>query len=445
METKPTLNSDSEQLAARADRVRTLVRRQARRAFVVEFAGTPKAGKSTSVAVIKQFFEQCGFRVHLLKERAADCPLPMKGHFFFNTWTMCSMLAEVLATVDTETDLLILDRGVFDALMWLELQHRRGQVTDDEKAIFASFVTLERWRRLIDLTFVVTVDPEVAMLRENSARIIPKLGSLMNPGALAEINDVLSAVAAEHVKSFTLKDFNTSSGDVIASNKQLTALLLDAFEAFADPEILAVPRSVLETVGLQSSNDDASLLGDADALRALDAIVEAVVSRKRSSLEEDDEFVQLVGCGLPHDQSSRLFLLKRTEKDAKSGQYGRYTLWKGCHLECGAELPLHVDALLDAAASQLVRRISEDFHLAIPLRPSFRAITWKRTEKHAGLLFEVPIDSAEAVRHMGQKEFKRQGRFEPHKGDLFKTRDDLLRTDGIEAWSRSYLEWTKAS
>jgi len=74
-----TQDANVQELEARAKKLRELVRKQARRAFVVEFAGTPKAGKSTSVATIKQFFEQCGFRVHLLKERAADCPLPMKG------------------------------------------------------------------------------------------------------------------------------------------------------------------------------------------------------------------------------------------------------------------------------------------------------------------------------------------------------------------------------
>jgi hypothetical protein len=99
------------ELKRRAEELLPIVRRQARRAFVVELAGTPKAGKSTSVATIKQFFKTCGFRVHLLKERAADCPLPMKGHFFFNSWTTATMLAEVLQTVDTDTDLLVVDRA----------------------------------------------------------------------------------------------------------------------------------------------------------------------------------------------------------------------------------------------------------------------------------------------------------------------------------------------
>lgn len=108
-------------LEAAAKSLLPVLHKQARRAFVLELTGTPKAGKTTSVNTLRSFFKECGYRVHLLNERAADCPLPMKGHFFFNAWTTATMLSEVLETYDTDVDLLILDRGFFDALIWLQL------------------------------------------------------------------------------------------------------------------------------------------------------------------------------------------------------------------------------------------------------------------------------------------------------------------------------------
>jgi len=167
------------ELANRARTLLPILREQARRSFVLEITGTPKAGKTTSVAVLERFFKDCGFRVHVLKEKAAECPLTMKGHFFFNTWTACSMLAEVLATVDTNVDLLILDRGFFDALIWLELQCRKGQVTEAERKAFEEFFLLERWRGLVDATIVVTTTPETAIERENAPLIVPRSGSVM--------------------------------------------------------------------------------------------------------------------------------------------------------------------------------------------------------------------------------------------------------------------------
>ena len=43
----------------------------ASRAFVIEFAGTPKSGKSTTVEAIRHFLSRSGFRVHVLVERAS--------------------------------------------------------------------------------------------------------------------------------------------------------------------------------------------------------------------------------------------------------------------------------------------------------------------------------------------------------------------------------------
>lgn len=181
-----------ERLLDEASALLTILRTQARRAFVIELTGTPKAGKSTSVTTLQTFFKDAGYQVHLLKERAADCPLPMKGHFFFNAWTTATMLAEVLETQETPVDILILDRGFFDALVWLELQARRDQVTLDEKKTFSDFVLLERWRSLVDVTVIMKVEPEIALRREHGSQIVPRTGSMMNPRSLREFNGALA-------------------------------------------------------------------------------------------------------------------------------------------------------------------------------------------------------------------------------------------------------------
>jgi hypothetical protein len=138
----------------------------AARAFVIEFAGTPKSGKSTAVEAIRHFFSRQQFRVHVLSERAAQCPIPMKGHLFFNTWCATSMLAELLENIETDTDIIIVDRGIFDALVWLLLQRERGELTDQEAEAIEAFLLLDRWRSLIDLSVVMSVDAEIAMKRE---------------------------------------------------------------------------------------------------------------------------------------------------------------------------------------------------------------------------------------------------------------------------------------
>src|SRR5438270_385095 len=128
--TDSDLTPQIQALEGRAARVRKLLEKEfARRAFVLEFAGTPKSGKSTSVEAVRHFFTRNGLRVHVLAERAAMCPIPMKGHLFFNTWCLASMLAELLANFESETDIIIVDRGLMDSLVWLVMQRARGEIT----------------------------------------------------------------------------------------------------------------------------------------------------------------------------------------------------------------------------------------------------------------------------------------------------------------------------
>jgi hypothetical protein len=89
------------------------------------------------------------------------------------------MLAALLANIETETALIIVDRGLFDALVWLTLQEKCGELSTAEARTIEAFLLLERWRALIDLAIVMTVSPEEALSRENSQRVTLKGGSII--------------------------------------------------------------------------------------------------------------------------------------------------------------------------------------------------------------------------------------------------------------------------
>jgi len=172
----PVAQQDFRKFEDESRTVQALLERQARRPFVLEITGTPKAGKTTLIKQLAGVLEACGWRVRVLKERAEDCPIPMKGHFFFNTWTTTTMLAGLLDAVDREGDLVILDRGIFDALIWLELQRCNRQVTEQEHAACETFITVERWRSLVDSVALLQVTPKLAMARENPGGVAPTWG-----------------------------------------------------------------------------------------------------------------------------------------------------------------------------------------------------------------------------------------------------------------------------
>src|SRR5437016_696980 len=108
----------------RAEALASRFATDARRAIVIEFAGVPKAGKSSTISQIYSFLKRCGFRVKIVVERASVCPVRDKRHFTFNVWTAATTLAQILDQTqepprDDQPQILILDRGLFDSICWL--------------------------------------------------------------------------------------------------------------------------------------------------------------------------------------------------------------------------------------------------------------------------------------------------------------------------------------
>lgn len=412
-----------------ARRVLDLCRRQARRPFIVELAGTPKAGKTTVLGMMRDFLKDQGFHVSVMRERAADCPIPMKGHFFFNAWTTATMLAQVLGQLDTDCDVLLLDRGFFDALVWLELQDRRGQLTPDEKKIFEQFVLLDRWRRLTDLTLVLVVDPSVSMQRENSGRILPRKGSIMKPDNLTTYNDVLDGVTQRHSGSFDLVRVDSKETGPIESALALLEKILPRLETWADPEVLALPRDFV------ASKFDGKR--ELDAAECMSLFAEAqphIVRRRRSVLDQQLDHVQLIASAAFRHQGDYL-MIERSSKDVKSSRFGSRTLWHRCRVQAREGGAL----LLDEASEQLSDRIRDDFYLSKLREPALRGAVWSRKpdeDKYLGLMFLVEISDPETAKSLSEKEFRRGERI-PQLTTRFYTPEAIAGLDKPETWSSS--------
>jgi len=377
------------------------------------------------------FFRRAGFKVHTLRERAADCPIPMKGHFFFNAWTTCTMLAEVLATYDTDVDLTILDRGFFDALIWLRLQRNRGQVSDEEAQVFEQFVLLERWRSLVDLTVVMTVRPDVAMEREEQGALVRRQGSLMNPTALAAFNKAIDEADAAHGSHFNVIRHVAEDTTVKDGALDLLGKLLPQIRSWAEQNVLVLPRAAV-----RSAFSDRPFLHGRDASAAWNALQAEVRVRLRSEVENDDDLVQVVGCGIPVHNDS-LFVLTRSAKDEKNS-YGRSTLWKGCHVE--GQPPIAVEQV----AKQVQSRVLQELHLKTNLQIEFEflGMAWTENSKlesrHMGLLFKARIDDQIVAESLRDKEFRKASRGHTMTG-TFQTPQQILHSVSeldLEPWSQ---------
>ena len=431
--------SDLEKAVAKLEARTTELRKllvYAPRPFVIEFAGTPKSGKSTSVESIRHFLSRQEFRVHVLTERAELCPIPMKGHLFFNTWCAASMLAELLANVETVTDIIIVDRGLFDALIWLSQQEKRGELIPEEARTLEKFLLLKRWRSLIDVVIVMSVSPAEALSRENAQHITQKGGSIMKPEVLDAINTAVSYAIGQYKDQFpAIINHQTTGYSVRESNVALTERLLDHLKQFLDPEILVVPRARIEALPLERGE----AFGREAMGRALDCISSNGSFVHRAAAEEDPNYVQIIPCGmLMHNDM--VFLFQRKEKDPKYRLYGKTTIWQGCHVVKQDESD--IPALLETA---LLGRISGSLFLSQVFPIESLGYCWDRenpeSSRHFGVVYRINIDNPDTAADLKKKEFRR-GRGHGLSGEFntLKETSDKRENLGLESWSMAILD-----
>jgi len=422
------------QLEGRAKAIHSFLS-YAPRAFVVEFSGTPKSGKSTSVEAIRHFFARHQFRVHVLAERAAVCPIPMKGHLFFNTWCATSMLAELLANVETETDIIIVDRGLFDSLVWMTMQEDRGELTAQEARTIEGFLLLDRWCTLTDLAVVMSVSPDEALSRENAQRITTKSGSIMN-------RDVLTAIITSVEKSIKkysprfrgVIHHDTTGLQVRQSNIYLAENILDQLEQFLNPEILVVPRQELSKLVLRNGG----AFGDSAINEAHDCIRKYGTFIRRANAEKSSEYVQIAPCAILFFEN-QVFLFQRKEADPKSRLYGKTTILRGCHVSkrSGVDLP-------ELLQQSLQDKVSGSLHLSRVFGFKAQGFCWDReneySKRHFGVIYKIVIDNPHTAVDLKKKEFRKQrghdliGSFVSG-GDVRARQEEL----NLENWSRTIL------
>jgi len=175
-------------LQERAKEVENLKETQRqKRPIVIEFSGSPKSGKTSCINSLELFLKRNGFRVAIIQERASVCPIPDKHSPMFNIWTACASISGMLAILEQETppcDILIVDRGIFDALCWFDWLSRT--IESEQLKIVEDFLLLDWIRTRIDIIFSFTITPKGSIEREYANLLTDKLGTIMNEKVLNE-------------------------------------------------------------------------------------------------------------------------------------------------------------------------------------------------------------------------------------------------------------------
>jgi predicted NUDIX family phosphoesterase len=384
----------------------------ARKPIVFEFAGVPKAGKTSTLNALHSFLKRCGFKVEVVIEKASICPIRDKHHFNFNVWTACSTLLQLLERTqipprDGEPDILILDRGLFDALGWLFQMERMKRITPTERQLIEQFLTINDWRKRVSAVFVMTVNPKEAMEREKGLLPVAGLkGSIMNDEVLSQVLKTTNETVEKFQKQFRIFTINTSAMGKDGQQKvaeHVTKLALDVIEEHLREEILFLPKSELF-----GKNVGCRFIPLSEASSIVSKFTTNGRFLDRDKVEEDFKSVQALPIVVIRKKNGDVLRLKRKEQNPDNPLNEKIVIWAGGHTR--KEDKMNGETLLQC----ILRELQEELRLSVEpnelaLRGAIYSDENPHSGKHIALVYEWRAPTDDVVVALNSEFFERRG------------------------------------
>jgi thymidylate kinase len=170
------------------------------RPLIVEFAGLPGAGKTSAIDLLDRYFRREGWRVRIIMEGAQACPISQEHRLPFAAWAahrMANLLLEE-TYAPRPVDLLLVDRGIFDAQVFLRLLHLESRITDEQSRTLLNYLRLPFWAGLTDLIFLLDISPAESLRRRSADTLTERPGPILNGRTLELLADCYEEAAAYH-------------------------------------------------------------------------------------------------------------------------------------------------------------------------------------------------------------------------------------------------------
>lgn len=411
-----------------------------KRPIVIEFSGSPKAGKTSCINSLELFLKRNGFSVKIIHERASICPVSDKHSPMFNTWTASTSLAGmigVLADKDSQTDVLILDRGIFDALCWFQWLTDGGKMEEEQRKTTEDYYLMNEFLKDIDIVFAFYVDPDTSIKREYANLLTDKPGSIMNKVVLQRYLDAMEHVRKEKGKHFhKIFKIDTSKKTQDEVGKEVTETTLNTLKTV-----------LMERIGYVDGTSDFI-----DKLRResiCDLNAEESKNLKicfdlRDKVEKNNSWVQPLPIAvITNLDETKVVTVKKKDKavSTNSPEKDKVLPWVGGHLRDEDKNKDNKDDFIKLCREGLKREINEELGISVALNNISPICIYTpnlnpKSAKHFAVCFKVPIDEKTVKFRLDEKELvSKKGKSTSGK---FVDLKELPRNE-MESWGLSIL------
>lgn len=144
------------------------------RPFMVEFSGTPEAGKTTTINIVADMLRENDYKVITLKESAESLPSEIpKGTFDANMWMHFITQSGLINALYSKADIVLIDRGVIDSEFYGQKFLNEGLCT---QAQYEEFKKMFLQYLKPNLFIALMVTPEESIKRRGGeGRLVNKI------------------------------------------------------------------------------------------------------------------------------------------------------------------------------------------------------------------------------------------------------------------------------
>ena len=192
------------------------------KSYVIEFSGTPRTGKTTTINNLYDFFKKGGFKVSIIEEFTTSnyyknvflpkCEGLTKEKI--NELIMNKSYVKLLTELKKDLDIILIDRSINDRQIWNYLNYLRGDMREDTYYKLRSKYS-DKSKRLIDFLIMTYADPLISVKRDYLSSLSLEERRYINVENIEDFNICMHELKKLFSKS--VKDFymlNTSFYDM---------------------------------------------------------------------------------------------------------------------------------------------------------------------------------------------------------------------------------------
>lgn len=413
-----------------------------RRPIVIEFSGSPKAGKTSCINALKQFLKRNGFEVEVIQERASVCPVNDKHSPMFNIWTACTSIASLIGILENKKstcDVVILDRGIFDSLCWFEWLEEQGKMDNSFREIVCNLLLRNEFVSKIDIVFSFTVEPEISIKREFASLLTDELGTIMNETVLKEYLKAIEEVTQKYSKYFnSVHRIDTSKQDQDNTSKEVTEKTLQTLK---DLFVEQIGYIKMDHILKKIITDEP--VGNIDIIKTY---LSNINFASRENVEVIEDYLQPIPIAVLSDKSeNKVLVVKKNSKSLgkNSPEQERDLLYVGGHTRKEDEPKGKKGDFLELYRKTLQREVSEEIGISVALENINPIYIYTPTEgeiskKHLAICFYIEVESNVLKLRLDSHELI-QNRGTSKSGKFIKIDEIILKQNDLEEWSKKIL------